>query len=413
MQVYTFYAGYKEARKKPDPNIKKYSFSDFMKTELDSGYANEHTIEGNDPHNGWTLGHFVVSGFTQRNEDAEHTFLKTAGNQMLLEFHLDQDIYELNGNKNLVISDDANGQDPAFGVPKSKNGFGHGTMLVRFSDYTGHSRTQIYNDFLAANCSPGANTKVKLCEEGDYEVALDYEVHNKAKSSYTNYKIAYNFRVRNGNCMIFAYDNDTNLELANNSVAQSGFNLNLADSHYLNINVKRDVYTQNENGYSLDTRSSKPGIEKDKEIYTDSGIHTITVSNPYTNDTVEKTIYVGTDQVLVAYINPNNNGISVNEIANLVAHGATIDEEGTLLIPDDETQPVQQETTSETQMIETTEESTTASEVVTTTTAATKEDKFPVIPVAACGAGTILLCVVGAGIVRGKCQKKSNGGEEH
>ena len=72
-QVYTFYAGYKDARKEPDPNLKKYSYSDFMKTDLDKGYVNEQMIDGNDPHNGWKLGHFVISGFTQRNEDEEHS----------------------------------------------------------------------------------------------------------------------------------------------------------------------------------------------------------------------------------------------------------------------------------------------------------------------------------------------------
>ena len=310
-QVYTFYAGYKDARKEPDPNLKKYSYSDFMKTDLDKGYVNEQMIDGNDPHNGWKLGRFVISGFTQRNEDEEHTFIKTSGDKMILEFALEQDIYQLNGKQNLVISDDTNGSDPAFSVEKSKNGFGHGTLLVRFTDYTGDQFTQVYNNFLEASCSPGANTRIQLCEEGDYEVALDYEVLNKSKGSYMNYKMAYNFRVRNGNCMIFAYDNDNNMELANNSFATNGFTLNLAQSHYLTINVKHDVYTQGEDGYTLDTRSSKPGKEKDKVAYTEPGVYTITVTNPYTTDQVEKTIYVGSDMNLVAYINPNNHGYSV------------------------------------------------------------------------------------------------------
>ena len=55
----------------------------------------------------------------------------------------------------------------------------------------------IYTDYLAANARTGADTKVELFEEGDYEVALDYEIVDKSGvDSYTNYRIFFTFSIR-------------------------------------------------------------------------------------------------------------------------------------------------------------------------------------------------------------------------
>ena len=58
-----------------------------------------------------------------------------------------------------------------------KTNFKHGTLIIRFTDFQGNkSDPIIYTDFLAANARTGADTRVQFFEEGDYEVALDYEI---------------------------------------------------------------------------------------------------------------------------------------------------------------------------------------------------------------------------------------------
>ena len=50
-------------------------------------------------------------------------------------------------------------------------------LIIRYTDYENVQHEPVmYKDYLAANASLGANTRVQLFEEGDYEVALDYEV---------------------------------------------------------------------------------------------------------------------------------------------------------------------------------------------------------------------------------------------
>lgn len=75
----------------------KYYYDDVVNTGLDNGYSDSNAIKDGDPHFGWTLGRFVVSGFTGRVEGDTPTFLKTVGDQVKLSFVLDQDIDALNG----------------------------------------------------------------------------------------------------------------------------------------------------------------------------------------------------------------------------------------------------------------------------------------------------------------------------
>ncbi len=412
-QVYTFYASYKDARKNETSNLQKYTYSTSVKTDLDKGFSGEKAIDVKDPHFGWEIGNFYLSGYTQRNDD--DTYIKTLGDKLTLWFSLKQDIYKLNGNSNYYISEDKNGYDQAFQVPKTN--FGHGTLLVRFTDYQGKKHEpQTYTNFLEASCFPGANIRVNLFEEGDYEVELVYEIKNKSNDSYTNYKLAFNFKIRNGNCMVYPKDVLTKSDLKNNSVTENGFTLDLAKSRYLKINVKMDTYTQGANGYTTDTRFSRAAADGDQ--YTEPGVYTITVKNPSTEDKITKQIYVGSDMVLVAYVNPQNvdpqdnekKRYSVDQIAYYVNNGASVAEDGTLLIPEDETQPVHQETVTTSQE-EITESTTSTTETSGTVTTSAESNDFPMIPVAAGGAGAILLGAVGIGVLHSR-KKKPNAGKE-
>lgn len=305
----------------------------------DTGYSESNEISEDDPHFGWSLGQFSVSGFTNaKNEDGAFTFLKTNGDTVRLDFRLDQDIDRLNDNDDLSIADDTNGYDEQFGIAKSDPGFGRGTLIVRKTDYqNAQSEPQVYNDYLSG-VAVGANTEVDLFEEGDYEVALDYEVKDDPRQvpvvgwsvlpTYHDYTIRFNFSVRNGNTMVFLFDSATGAELTNSSTTKNGFTIDMARSRYLNVNVKREVLASDGIDLVEDTRYNGPA--KDGQQYTEPGIYTITATNPSTGQSTEKKIYVGEDPVLAAFA---STGYSVGEIQNMVDQGAQISEDGAITWP--------------------------------------------------------------------------------
>ena len=214
---------------------------------------------------------------------------------------------------------------------------GRGTLIIRHTDYQNHAGDPvIYTNYLSASAIEGAAVAVKLCEEGDYEVALDYEIRKDNVDifgwnpfpSYYNYRIFFRFSVRNGNCMVYPFDVATGAELTNSSITENGFYLDLAQSKYLNIDIKKEIRKEGATGLTEDVRFNKPA--KDGEQYTDEGIYTITVSNIYTNQTTTKIIYVGTDNVLKAHV---TTGLPIEDIEYQLSMGATVDEDGTLIPP--------------------------------------------------------------------------------
>ena len=293
----------------PEDTLKMYLGYPVEKTGLDNGYHNVLGIGKNDPHFGLTIGKFYVTGFSGvTSQDGEHfIFLKTTGDDVELHFELSQDIDMLGGDTSVVINQDVGGYDREFGI--SPTDFGRGTLIVRFTDYQNNTGDpQIYTDFLSAKASGSANTVISLNEEGDYEVALDYEIKKDSRilgtaattSSYTNYRIHFTFSVRNGNCMVFPFDLATGDELKNTSLAPNGFRLDLAYSRYLTINVKLSTLTEGVAGVVEDIRFNRPA--RDGMEYSQEGIYTITVSNEYTGQETVKTLYVGNDQQLIDYV---------------------------------------------------------------------------------------------------------------
>ena len=165
--------------------------------------------------------------------------------------------------------------------------------------------------------SGDADTVISLNEEGDYEVALDYEIKCDSyvlgtkitKTSYSDYRIFFRFSVRNGNCMVFPFDAVTGEELKNTAATPNGFYLDLAQSRYLDILVKRSVLNEQDSGVTEDIRFNRPA--SDGEMYTQEGLYTIAVRNRYTLEQTVKTIYVGTDERYIDYV---SNGYSVQQI---------------------------------------------------------------------------------------------------
>lgn len=303
----------------------------------DTGFAESNPIDKDDPHWDWSLGTFYLSGYTRQmeNESGELLFLKNVGDTVTLWFSLNQDINCLNGDERLSIASDKNGFDQNLGV--AQQDFGRGMLIVKHTDYLNHSTVTTYRDFLAAEASTTADTEVSVFEEGDYEIALDYEIREahlnlfgwEPLPSYHNYRISFKFSVRNGNTMIFPRDVETGAELINGAITEHGFVLDLAQSRYLDIDIKKEVLQEGTVGLVEDVRFNKPA--KDGSEFTDEGIYSITVTNRYTGQQTIKKIYVGTNDMLKAYV---VTGMSLQDIQEQVALGATITENGTLIAPD-------------------------------------------------------------------------------
>ena len=302
----------------------------------DIGYSEDNAIGKDDVHYSWELGRFLVSDYTRVTDDnGTPVFLKNVGDEVTLSFNLQQDINQLNGNGDVTIDTDPNGYDQRLGVPQQD--FGRGTLIIRYTDYQNnrHEPT-VYTNYLEG-VSQGGDTVVTTFEEGDYEVILDYSIKNvnhgrlpwvnvEIFPGVTDYTMRFTFKVRNGNCMVYPFDVKTGNELTNTASTENGFRLDFARSRYLDIDVKKELLADNGNELVADTRFNKPA--RDGEEFTDEGVYTFTVTNRYTGQSTTKMIYVGSDPVLKAHA---TTGMPVSEIQAMLADGATVDDDGTIV----------------------------------------------------------------------------------
>lgn len=326
-----------------------------VNTGKDNGYSGNEAIVNKDPHYGWDIGTFFVNGYTRETVDyaGNPIFLKNVGDRVTLWFNLKEDITCLDGKDNLTIYEDVNGYDQYFEIDKTN--FKRGALIISYTDYEGKTYDPvIYTDYLAASARTGANTKVELFEEGDYEVALNYEIKDSdGVDSYTNYRIYFKFSIRNGNCMVYPFDTVTGAELADNAITENGFRLDMAKSRYLTIDVKKEIVKSNAGVYVTDERFNRPA--KDGETYSDEGIYTFSVKNLYTgSEPTTKVVYVGNSSILRAM----SAGQSLEEINDLIAQGAELQEDGSFLMPkvEEELLEITEEPKTET-VVEETEES--------------------------------------------------------
>lgn len=304
----------------------KYYYDKVVNTGLDNGYSESNSIKEGDPHFGWKLGRFVVSGFTSRAGDDVPVFLKNSGDQVELSFQLNQSIDSLNGDDKRKISGDGNGYDEYFGIPKTD--FGHGALITKHTDYQNASTEPTVSTEYLSSVKVGANTHIDMYEEGDYEVALDYEIESPGllpfRPVYNNYRIFFKFKVRNSNTMMFLFDTATNNELFNGSVTSSGFRIDMAGSHYLDVSVKREVLNNTGDGLTEDVHFNKTAT--DGAVFEDEGIYTVTVKNPNTGEeATTKRIYVGTNDAMKASV---ANNMTLAEAQERIAEGATVEDDG-------------------------------------------------------------------------------------
>jgi hypothetical protein len=338
VEVYEFHAYDSSADKiSISASSKKYNLGARVRTEKFDGYQGEAEMKKGDPHYGWDLGQFFVSGYTDTSLDADGNviFLKNTGDQVSLWFNLQQTLDKLNNNSALKIEPDTAGYDQYFETPTTD--FGYGALIIRKrnSENT-KEKAQIYTDYLLASATPGADTKVQLFEEGDYEVALDYAIkHDKTVvlgasilPGESHYRIYFQFSVRNSNSMFFPRDIETTSELSNNAIAPNGFYLDLAGSKYLHLSYIREVLAPGATSITEDVRENKAA--KDGDQFTKEGLYTITVTNESTGKETTKRIYVGNDEIVKAYM---VTGLSISEIRDRIANGATIADDGSIIAP--------------------------------------------------------------------------------
>ena len=235
----------------------------------------------------------------------------------------------MNGNPKLSIANDKNGYDRQFQVEQTD--FKHGTLIIRHTDYQGVTHDVIYTDFLAAYSRTGADTRVQLFEEGDYEVALDYEICDSSGiDSYTNYRMYFKFKIRNGNNMAFVFNNDSPAKiLKDGERSASGIRIDLANSHYLNVQVKEYEVRNGVSGYTYNL--VRDVIANDGEIYQNQGKYEITVTNRYQlNGGITLVIYVGDDPIIRALEIYRGD---IERISDLINQGYELGDDGTLTAP--------------------------------------------------------------------------------
>ena len=349
LEVYCFYAYDETAISIPVPESKnRRNLGSKIRTNRE-GYDGNASMDNDDPHFGWDIGQFFVGGFTDYENDTggNPIFLKNNGDRLSLWFELQQDINKCYENSSIKVIADTDASDAHFEVPGGVNetmNFGRGALIVRKTNPDGTKEApQIYTNYLEASASTDAVTKVDLLEEGDYEAALDYAVKfDKTKlfgksilPETAKYKIFFKFSVRNGNSMIFLFDIGNGSELSSGSITENGFRIDYANSKYLRVNVKREILKDGFDGLTEDTRFNS--VATDGDEFTDEGVYTITVTNrdlKNVSPTVKR-VYVGTDNILKAYM---VNNLSISDIKEMVALGATITDEGIIIPPEPETE---------------------------------------------------------------------------
>lgn len=371
-QVYDFYASYENTDKSPVSGEKFYfpagaKNSQYTVATKKNNYAGSEKIDKKDPHYGWDLGNFCLSGYTSKG-DKDDVYLKKVGDKVKLTFKLEQDIKKLNGNSDLVIAEDKKGSDEEFKVPA--HNMKHGELIIHHTDSENNTSEVKYSDFLSALSSQNADTSVQLFEEGDYEVHLDYTVTDKkGLDQDTHYQTSFKFKIRNSNTMVYIFDSNTGSELNNGDVTESGFRIDTAKSSYPKLHIRKEVMNNTKNGLTEDTRFNS--AVSDGETFEDEGIYTIEAYNRY-DETLKptvKTIYVGNDSVLKAYTKhlsePDN--YTIQEINNLVKEGYSIGDDGDIIAP------VTTATTTVTTTNTTTSETTTEITAIETTETITQE----------------------------------------
>ena len=338
-EVYEFYAACDiQDTERAASNGNKLRVGETVYAGDHSSYSQSSEITYRDPHYGWNLGTFSLSGYTETLGD--ELLIKEPGEKVSLWFSLSQaDLNKLHGDRDLSIKADTNGSDRQFGI--SGKDFGRGALIIRRTDAGGLAEEpQIISDFLASIDTPFTDTLVTVFEEGDYEAALDYRINEDGFffDDQYDYRTSFKFSVRNRGCSVDLLDCLTGDNLNEAVSAENGFKLDSPSSRYLRMKVSLSQWTEKENGYT-ETHIFDRAPEEN-ELFKEEGIYTVTAVNPTLDpaggNPYIKKIYVGSDDVIRAYVSGKNEDMTVNMIADIIKKGGTVDEDGTVIPPPEE-----------------------------------------------------------------------------
>lgn len=332
-EVYEFYLYNADIKTGDDAHASKQSLGTKTKTEK-NGYTGVKEIDDDDCHYGWDLGNFFVSGYTSTISSTDNVpiFLKNQGDKVSLWFELLQDIDHLNGKDSLSIAEDENGYDQYFEIPETN--FGRGTLIIRYTDYENIKHTpEVYTNYLESNAVTGKSQRIQILDEGDYEIALDYEIKNdKTKMlavipnpSYSDYRIYFKFSVRNADSNVILTDLENNSKLRNSAFTESGFSVELETTRYLDVDVKHEIYNAKKRTFTENKKLKR--IAKSGGEYTEEGIYLIHAKNRYTDSETTKMVYVGNDPYLQECV---EKGMTWDEILKNLKEVETVEQETTL-----------------------------------------------------------------------------------
>lgn len=280
-----------------------YSYSQLMSCSDGSGYADAKPLPVGDPLIGVQVAEIELSNFSATTvKEGMRYFLKTSPDIPILSINIKTDLDNLGGS-GAWINTDGDTRIPDYGFVGD---IGYGWLGISHTDYQGKVQTVCITDIFKKAQSGNSFTPAWFGSEGTYKVSLCFEAKRQTGSKknwdfwpfkyhydpiygYTNYRIDAEFEIRNANVQVFAFDSKGN-ELLSGSVC-NGFTLDYANSHYLQISVKREVaVSANELLESTDVRFNSVGV--DKRTYSTPGLYTIEAYNDTTGARTTRHILV-------------------------------------------------------------------------------------------------------------------------
>ena len=286
-----------------ETNGNTYSFSQLLSCSDRSGYTNPQTLSVGDPLVGVNVAEIRLENFSATTaKEGKLYFLKTTPDIPMLSIVPLTDFNNLGGT-GAWINEDGDTRIPDFGFI---GGIGYGWLGISHKDYQGKIQTVCVSNVLRKIKDGVSFTPAWFGEEGAYQIALCFEVkrqigcekkwdwwpfkyHYDPIYSFTNYKIDTQFEIRNANAQVFAFDSTGN-ELLSGAVCDE-FTLDFASSHYLNVNIKREITVDsNELMEATDMRFNSVAV--DKRVYNTPGVYTIEVFNDITGARTTRRILV-------------------------------------------------------------------------------------------------------------------------
>lgn len=280
-----------------------YTYSQLKACADGNGYADPQPLSVGDPLIGVHVAEIKLLNFSSTTEkEGKRYFLKTVPDVPLLSIVIKTDLDDLGGS-GAWVNADGDTRIPDYGFVGN---IGYGWLGISHTDFQGKIQTVCITDVFKIIKEGSSFVPAWFGSEGTYHISLCFETkrqtgrkknwdspftyHWEAIYGYENYRLDANFEIRNANTQVFVFDSTLGNELLNGATC-SGFTLDYANSHYLQINVKREVaVSANELMESTDVRYYSVGV--DQRTYSAPGIYTIEASNEITGAKTTRRILV-------------------------------------------------------------------------------------------------------------------------